>query len=78
MPEDTVLYVFCDDQGRRLAVLDEAEARLFRPATAPSQEIVRTTLGELYRLDAHALVRARAQFYWAEDLMIGRAYGALS
>ena len=27
------------------------------------------TLAELHRRDPRAMVRARAQFYWAEDLM---------
>ena len=78
MPEDTVLYVFRDAEGRWLSSVDEDEARAFVAHGLPEQELATMTLGELYAIDAHALVRARSQYYWASDLMTGVARGAIT
>ena len=75
MPEDTIVYVFQDNRGKWLATVDEAEARVFVTPTFHNQTVEAMTLGELWRRDAHALVRARAQYYWASDLMSGQARG---
>lgn len=78
MPEDTVLYVFRDAEGRWLSSVDEDEARAFVANGLPEQDIAIMTLGELFAIDAHALVRARSQYYWAADLMTGVARGAIT
>lgn len=77
MPEDTILYVLRDNDGKWLATPDETEARAFLPAFEEQTMIV-LTLKELYERDPHALVRARQQYYWAEDLLRGMARGALN
>lgn len=77
MPEDTVVYVFQDNQGKWLATVEDAEARAFVTRDFYNQSIESMTLGELYRRDPHALVRARAQYYWASDLMSGNVRGAV-
>lgn len=77
MPEDTILYVLRDNNGRWLATPDEAEARTFVSAFE-DQTITVLTLKELWERDPHALVRARQQYYWAEDLLRGTARGALN
>lgn len=77
MPEDTIVYVFRDDRGRWLSSVDEEQAKLFVTAMAcPQIEVM--TLRELYERDPYALVQARSQYYWAEDLLYGgTARGAL-
>ena len=77
MPEDTVLYVFQDNHGRWLATPDADEARLYVTPDFSRQEIETMTLGDLYRRDPRALVRARAQFYYAADLLAGEARGVV-
>jgi hypothetical protein len=77
MPEDTILYVFQDNNGKWLATLTAEEARVCVTPAFHRQTIEVLTLRALYERDAHALVRARAQFYWAEDLMRGRAQGVV-
>ena len=77
MPEDTVVYVFQDNQGKWLATVEEAEAQAFVTPNFHNQTIEPMALGELHRRDPHALVRARAQYYWASDLMAGSARGAV-
>jgi len=74
MPEDTLLYLFHDDQGRTITTPDRDEALVFVSALR-DQTITETTLGQLYDDDPKALVRARAQYYWAQDLMSGTARG---
>ena len=76
MPDDTIVYVFQDNNGRWLATIDEAEADTFVTSEFHNQTIEVMTLGELHTRDPHALVRARAQYYWAEDLLSGIARGA--
>ena len=78
MPEDTILYVFHDNEAKCLATADEAEAKAFVTPSFRDQTIQVMTLGELYARDAHALVRVRQQYYWAEDLMTGKARGAVN
>ena len=75
MPEDTIIYVFQDNNGKWLATVDKAEANRFVIAGFRNQMIEVMTLGELFQRDPHALVRARAQFYWAEDLLSDTARG---
>jgi hypothetical protein len=78
MPEDTIVYVFQDNNGKWLATVDEEEAQGYVACDFHNPGIESMTLGELYDRDAHALVRVRQQYYWAEDLMTGRARGALN
>lgn len=78
MPEDTTLYVFQDNAGKWLATPDEMEARAFVTPAFSRQEIEVMTLRELHTRDPHALVRARQQYYWAEDLLSATARGALN
>ena len=77
MPEDTIVYVFQDNNGKWLATLDEAEARIHVVPEFENQAIETMTLGQLHQRDPHALVRARAQYYWASDLLSGSARGAV-
>ena len=77
MPEDTIVYVFQDNNGKWLATLDEAEARIYVVPEFENQAIETMTLGQLHQRDPHALVRARAQYYWASDLLSGSARGAV-
>jgi len=77
MPEDTIVYVFQDNNGKWLATVDENEAHIFVTPEFTHQTIEIMTLRELYERDPHALVRAREQYYWAEDLMFGTARGAI-
>lgn len=77
MPEDTIVYVFQDNNGKWLASVDEAEARSFVTPAFRNQTIEAMTLRQLYERDPHAFVRARAQYYWASDLLSGVARGAV-
>ncbi|MBC7236187.1 MAG: hypothetical protein H5T69_10110 [Chloroflexi bacterium] len=77
MPEDTIVYVFQDNHGKWIATVDKEEAETFVTPALRHQTIERMTLGELYARDPHALVRARAQYYWASDLLTGTARGAV-
>jgi hypothetical protein len=78
MPEGTIMYVFQDDNGKWLATVDEAEAQRYVACGFHNPGIESMTLGDLYARDAHALVRVRQQYYWAEDLMTGTVRGALN
>ena len=66
---DMIVHVMRDNHGKWLATPDEAEARVFLTPAFQDQRIETMTLAELHRRDPRAMVRARAQFYWAEDLM---------
>ena len=78
MPEDTMLYVFRDNNGKQLATADEAEAQLYVSFGFHNPQIEAMTLGKLYGLNPKALVRVRQQYYWAQDLMTGVVRGALN
>ena len=75
MPEDTIVYVFQDNNGKWLAALDEDEAKIYVTPAFENQTIETMTLGDLYRRDPHAHARARSQYYWASDLMSGTVRG---
>ena len=77
MPEETIVYVFQDNNGKWLATVDQAEARIFVTPDFQNQAIETMTLGELHQRDPHALVRARTQYYWASDLLSGSVRGAV-
>ena len=77
MPEDTTVYVFQDNHGKWLATMDAAEAQVFVTEAFHQEKIETMTLGQLHARDPRALVRARAQYYWASDLLGGKARGAV-
>lgn len=77
MPEDTIVYVFQDNNAKWLATLDRNEAESYVAPHFRNQTIEAMTLGELHLRDPHALVRARAQYYWASDLLRGAVRGAV-
>ena len=75
MPEDTIVYVFQDNNGKWLAALDEDEVKTYVTAAFENQAIETMTLADLCRRDPHAHVRARSQYYWASDLISGTVRG---
>ena len=77
MPEDTIVYVFQDNNSTWLATLERDEAEAYVTLEFRNQTIEPMTLGELHQRDPHALIRARAQYYWASDLLAGTARGTV-
>jgi len=75
MPENTLLHVFQDNAGRWLATPDEQEAQVFVTDAFIHRDIEELSLATLHERDAHALVRARGQYYYAQDLMTGTIRG---
>jgi len=71
MPEDTI--VLCLPREPRQAARYRGCRRGRRLVSALAKQRIRTmTLGELHGLDPHALVRARAQYYWPATCYRGR------
>jgi arylsulfatase A-like enzyme len=74
--DEMTVYVFRDNNGKWLATTDEAQARTYVTPAFHKQQIETMTLDELFQRDPRALVRTRAQFYWAEDLIKGKPRGS--
>ena len=69
------VYVFQDDSEKLLATTNEAEAGMYVSAASPGRRVESMTLEELYLRNPQALIRTRAQYYWAEDLITAAPRG---
>ena len=72
------VYVFRDNNDKWLATTDEAQARRYVTAGFRHQQVEAMSLTELHARDPRALVRTRAQFYYADDLMAGTPLGGMN